>query len=132
LAAVAVHDPSEDFDDDVVSMSRASSATQYAGLTTASKNAITTAGACKVGDELGLIAGDILEIGSDVQEVARAVLARMLARGGSELVTIVLGADAPPDLLDGIERWVERNHPEVEVVGYEGGQPRWHAIIGVE
>jgi DAK2 domain fusion protein YloV len=132
LAAVAVHDPSEDFDDDVVSMSRASSATQYAGLTTASKSAITTAGTCKVGDELGLIAGDILEIGSDVQEVARAVLARMLARGGSELVTIVLGADAPPDLLDGIERWVERNHPEVEVVGYEGGQPRWHAIIGVE
>jgi len=132
LAAVAVHDPSEDFDDDVVSMSRASSATQYAGLTTASKAAITTAGACKVGDELGLIAGDILEIGSDVQEVARAVLARMLARGGSELVTIVLGADAPPDLLDGIERWVERHHPEVEVVGYEGGQPRWHAIIGVE
>jgi DAK2 domain fusion protein YloV len=132
LAAVAVHDPSEDFDDDVVSMSRASSATQYAGLTTASKAAMTTAGACKVGDELGLIAGDILEIGSDVQQVARAVLTRMLARGGAELVTIVLGADAPPDLLDGIERWVERNHPEVEVVGYEGGQPRWHAIIGVE
>jgi uncharacterized protein len=132
LAAVAVHDPSEDFDDDVVSMSRASSATQYAGLTTASKAAITTAGTCKVGDELGLIAGDILEIGSDVQEVARAVLTRMLARGGAELVTIVLGADAPPDLLDGIERWVERQHPEVEVVGYEGGQPRWHAIIGVE
>ena len=132
LAAVAVHDASEAFDDDVVSMSRASSATQYAGLTTASKAAITTAGACKVGDELGLIAGDILEIGSDVQQVARAVLTRMLARGGAELVTIVLGADAPPDLLDGIERWVERNHPEVEVVGYEGGQPRWHAIIGVE
>ncbi len=132
LAAVAVHDASEAFDDDVVSMSRASSATQYAGLTTASKAAITTAGACKVGDELGLIAGDILEIGSDVQQVARAVLTRMLARGGAELVTIVLGADAPPDLLDGIERWVERNHPEVELVGYEGGQPRWHAIIGVE
>ncbi len=132
LAAVAVHDPTEDFDDDVVAMSRASSATQYAGLTTASKDAITTAGACKVGDELGVIAGDILEIGSDVQQVARAVLTRMLARGGSELVTIVLGSDAPPDLLDGIERWVERHHPEVEVVGYEGGQPRWHAIIGVE
>ncbi len=132
LAAVAVHDPTEAFDDDVVSMSRASSSTQYAGLTTASRAAVTTAGTCKVGDELGLIAGDILEIGSDVQQVAHAVLGRMLARGGCELVTIVLGADAPPDLLDGIERWVESNHPEVEVVGYEGGQPRWHAIIGVE
>ncbi len=132
LAAVAVHSPSEAFDDDVVSMTRASSATQYAGLTTAVRDAVTTAGRCHVGDELGVISGDIREIGSDVAEVARAVLTRMLARGGSELVTIVLGADAPEDLLDGIERWVERNHPGVEVVGYEGGQPRWHAIIGVE
>ena len=132
LAAVAVHDPAEAFDDDVVSMTRASSATQYGGLTTASREAMTSAGMCHVGDELGVIAGDILEIGSQVQQVARAVLTRMLARGGAELVTVVLGADAPEDLLDGIERWVERNHPGVEVVGYEGGQPRWHAIIGVE
>ncbi len=132
LAAVAVHDPTEAFDDDVVSMSRASSATQYGGLTTASREAMTSAGMCHVGDELGVIAGDILEIGAEVQQVARAVLTRMLARGGAELVTVVLGADAPEDLLEGIERWVERHHPGVEVVGYEGGQPRWHAIIGVE
>ena len=72
---------------------------------------------------------------AEADEELRAALADLegvLARGGSELVTVVLGADAPPDLLDGIERWVERHHPGVEVVGYEGGQPRWHAIIGVE
>jgi DAK2 domain fusion protein YloV len=132
LAAVAVHSPDEAFDDDVVSMTRASSATQYAGLTTASRKAMTSAGTCQVGDELGVIAGDILEIGDDVQGVARAVIARMLSRGGAELVTVVLGQDAPPDLLSRLERWVERNYPGVEVVGYEGGQPRWHAIIGVE
>ena len=132
LAAVAVHSPDEAFDDDVVSMTRASSATQYAGLTTASRKAMTSAGTCQVGDELGVIAGDILEIGDDVQGVARAVIARMLSRGGAELVTVVLGQDAPPDLLSRLQRWVERNHPGVEVVGYEGGQPRWHAIIGVE
>ncbi len=64
--------------------------------------------------------------------MAHAVLTRMLSRGDAELVTVVLGADAPPDLLSGVERWVELHHPGVEVVGYEGGQPRWHAIIGVE
>ena len=132
LAAVAVHNPSDAFDDDVVAMTRASSATQYAGLTTASREALTTAGPCRVGDELGVISGDILEIGSDMREVACAVLARMLARGGAELVTVVLGADAPQDLLDVMESWVAAHHPGVELVGYEGGQPRWHAIIGVE
>jgi DAK2 domain fusion protein YloV len=132
LAAVAVHSPSEPFDDDVIAMTRASSETQYAGLTTASREALTTAGLCRVGDELGVVAGDILEIGSDVRDVACRVLARMLARGGAELVTVVLGAEAPEDLLDVMEQWVAEHHPGVEVVGYEGGQPRWHAIIGVE
>ena len=55
------------------------------------EEAITTAGPCKVGDELGLIAGDILEIGSDVQEVARAVLTRMLARGVARLEALCFG-----------------------------------------
>jgi hypothetical protein len=127
-----VHNPSDAFDDDVVSMTRAASATQYAGLTTASRDAVTTAGMCRVGDEIGVIAGDILEIGSDVRAVACAVLARMLARGGAELVTVVLGADAPEDLIDVMQEWVDQHHPGVEVVGYEGGQPRWYAIIGVE
>ncbi|MGB7981537.1 MAG: DAK2 domain-containing protein [Candidatus Nanopelagicales bacterium] len=132
LSAVAVHNPSEDFDDDVVAMTRASSATQYAGLTTAVREALTSAGTCRIGDELGVVRGDIVAIGTDVHEVAEQVLTRMLGRNGAELVTVVLGLDAPADLLERIEAWVERTHPGVEVVGYEGGQPRWHAIIGVE
>jgi DAK2 domain fusion protein YloV len=132
LAAVAVHNPEDPFDDAVVAMTRAYSATQYAGLTTASREALTSAGTCRVGDELGVIAGDILEIGSDVREVACAVLARLLARGRCELVTVVLGEGAPADLLEVMTSWVEEHHPGVDVVGYEGGQPRWHAIIGAE
>ncbi len=132
LAAVAVHSPDEPFDDDVVNMTRAASATQYAGLTTASREALTSAGTCHVGDELGVVRGDILEIGSDCRDVAVRVVGRMLSGGSAELVTVVLGADAPEDLLDVVEAWVAERHPGVEVVGYEGGQPRWHAIIGVE
>lgn len=132
LAAVAVHTPDADFDDDVVSMTRAASATQYAGLTTAVKEAMTSAGVCHVGDQLGVIGGDILEIGSDLADVACRMLNRMLTRGSSELVTVVLGRDAPDDLLASIERWVEVHQPGVEVVGYDGGQARWYAIIGVE
>jgi DAK2 domain fusion protein YloV len=132
LAAVAVHNPSDPFDDDVIAMTRASSETQYAGLTTAIREAMTSAGTCRVGDELGVIAGDILEIGSDLRDVACRVLARMLARGGSELVTVVLGSEAPEDLVPAMEDWIAGHHPEVELVAYEGGQPRWYAIIGVE
>lgn len=132
LAAVAVHAPTEAFDDDVVAMTRAALATQYAGLTTAIRDAVTPAGTCRVGDELGVVGGEIVEIGGDVLEVGRAVVGRMLARRDAELVTILLGQDAPDGFVERLQSWVADNHPGVEVVGYEGGQPRWHAIIGVE
>lgn len=131
LAAVAVHDEAASFDDDVIKMTSCAAATQYAGLTTAVREVLTAAGLCRVGDEIGVVGGEILEIGSSKNEVARRVVSRMLDVGG-ELVTVVLGADAPADFLAGLTSYVERRHPGVEVIGYEGGQPDWYAIIGVE
>ena len=131
LAAVAVHDPSIRFDDDVVSMTRAAGATRYAAVTIASRAALTTVGPCQEGDVLGLVDGDIVAIGSDVATVARDILARMLAVGG-ELVTLVLGADATPDLSQALPEWLEQSWPLTEVVAYDGGQPLWPIIMGVE
>lgn len=131
LAAIAVHDPDATFDDDVVAMTRAASHTRYGGLTTASRDAFTSAGHCRVGDEIGVVGGDIVEVGTRVQEVAERVLTRLLDSGG-ELVTVVLGADAPAQLLEQMTKFAAGRYPGVEVVGYEGGQPHWHAIIGVE
>jgi hypothetical protein len=131
LSAVAVHDPGADFDDDVVAMTRAAASTHYAGLTTAIRSAMTNVGTCQVGDELGVVGGEIVVIGSDVHAVARSVISLMLSKGG-ELVTVILGEDAPADFMERLTRWGERSHPDVEFIGYEGGQPRWHAIIGVE
>jgi hypothetical protein len=131
LSAVAVHDADADFDDDVVAMTRAAAGTSYAGLTTAIRSAMTNAGTCRVGDELGVVGGEIAVVGSDVQAVARSVIDLMLSKGG-ELVTVLLGEDAPADFMERLTRWGERAHPGVEFIGYEGGQPRWHAIIGVE
>ncbi len=59
LAAVAVHDPSAVFDDDVVAMGRSSAATRYGAITVAVRQAVTTAGVCEIGDVLGLVGGDI-------------------------------------------------------------------------
>ena len=129
LAAVAVHDSAAGFDDDVVTMARASSATRYGGVTVASKEAITTAGRCQVGDVLGLVDGDIVEIGSDVTEVALRVIERM-SSSTSELVTVVTGLDCPQELIPTIEDHLQSALVDLEVV--TGGQPFWPAIIGVE
>ncbi|MCX6434468.1 MAG: dihydroxyacetone kinase, partial [Actinobacteria bacterium] len=131
LAAVAVHDPTTRFDDDVVAMTRAAGATRYAAVTIASRAALTTVGPCEEGDVLGLVDGDIVVVGSDIAVVARDILTRMLAIGG-ELVTLVLGADAGPDLREDLPTWLAEARPLAEVIAYEGGQPLWPIIMGVE
>lgn len=131
LAAVAVHDPMAGFDEDVVAMGRAAGATRYAAVTVASREALTTAGPCVIGDILGLVNGDIVKVGTDIAEVARELLTGMLAMGG-ELVTLVLGEDADERLRDDLPDWLGTAFPLAEVSVHEGGQPLWPIIIGVE
>jgi DAK2 domain fusion protein YloV len=131
LAAAAVHDPSAAFEEDVVAMTRAAGATRYAAVTVATRDVLTTAGPCRVGDILGLVDGDISAVGEDAALVARELLNAMLAAGG-ELVTLVFGCDIDPPFGDELTGWLAAVHPMVEVVAYDGGQPLWPVIIGVE
>ncbi|MDZ7576987.1 MAG: DAK2 domain-containing protein [Candidatus Nanopelagicales bacterium] len=131
LSAIAVHDPGLAFDDDVVSMSRASGATRYGAVTVSSRDAMTSAGLCNTGDILGVVDGDIIEVGSDVFDVAVNTIERLMSAGG-ELVTIVTGADAEESAVDELKRSVCESHPGVEVEVFEGLQPYWPLIFGVE
>jgi len=131
LAAVAVHDASATFDDDVVAMTRAAGDTRYGGVSVAVREAFTSAGVCHVGDVLGIVAGDVVEIGDDVADVAVRLLARLLSTGG-ELVTLVRGDEVDDAVVDTVRRRVRREQPGVEVQVYDGGQPYWPLIVGVE
>ncbi|WP_322974671.1 DAK2 domain-containing protein [Actinacidiphila epipremni] len=131
IAALAVHEPRRSFDEDVVAMTSAAGATRYAELAVAEHESWTMAGVCQAGDVLGLIDGDVALIGSDVAGAAVEVLDRMLAAGG-EMVTLVLGATAPPGLADLLEAHVRDTHLAVDTVIYEGGQATCPLLIGVE
>lgn len=132
LAAAAVHEPGRRFDDDVV--------------------AISARGRCHAlrrghrRDQAGLhlrrgVRGgrrarphrrrDIVEIGDDLADVAARVLHRLLS-GGGELVTLVRGLEADDALVEAVGAALRRDHPAAEVVVYEGGQPLWPLIVGVE
>ncbi|WP_031518962.1 DAK2 domain-containing protein [Streptomyces sp. NRRL F-5123] len=131
IAALAVHEPSRRFDEDVVAMTSAAGATRYAELAVAEHESWTMAGVCQAGDVLGLIDGDVAVIGADVAGTAARVLDRMLAAGG-EMVTLVLGATAPEGLAPRLEAHVRDTHLAVDTVIYEGGQPSCPLLIGVE
>jgi DAK2 domain fusion protein YloV len=131
IAALAVHEPERRFDEDVVAMTSAAGATRHAEITVAERQSWTTAGICQAGDVLGLIDGDVAVIGTDVLSIAATVLDRMLAAGG-ELVTLVLGDEAPETLAAHLEARVRAAYLAVDTVVYRGGRQGALLLVGVE
>jgi DAK2 domain fusion protein YloV len=131
LAAIAVRDAARRFHDDVIAMAEAAGACRYAEVTRATKEALTVAGRCQPGDVLALVEGEVNLIDHDLRGACATLLDRMLG-GGGELVTLILGADAPADLGDFLTRHVRERWPFVEVHPYQGGQPHYPLLVGVE
>ena len=131
LAAVAVHDAERRFDDDVVAMAEAAAATRFAEITVADEEALTSVGVCQAGDVLGLIDGEVVEIGRGLVAVVFAVTDRLLGVG-PELLTVLVGSGAPPGIGDLIAGHVRARSRFTEVTVYPGGHPQYPVIIGVE
>jgi DAK2 domain fusion protein YloV len=131
ISALAVHEPSRRFDEDVVAMTSAAGATRYAEVAVAEYQSWTMAGVCQAGEVLGLIDGDVAVIGGNLLETGTVVLDRMLAAGG-EMVTLVIGATAPPDLADRLQAHVREGYLAVDTVVFQGGHQACPLVIGVE
>jgi len=131
LAAIAVRDPSRRFEDDVIAMAEAAGACRYAEVTVASREALTVAGRCHPGDVLALVDGEVNLIGRTVVDTCRHLLDRLLS-GGGELVTLILGDGAPADLGEILLEHLAQRWPFVEAQCYDGGQPVYPLLVGVE
>jgi DAK2 domain fusion protein YloV len=137
LAAVAVHDPRRRAGDDVVRMAEAAALTRRGEVVVAAEDAMTWVGRCAAGDVLGFVDGEVVLIEpgpadvDSLDRVARGVLARMLAMGG-ELVTVLVGAEASAELEQELTDYLRLEHPETDLVVYQGGQADVMLHIGVE
>jgi dihydroxyacetone kinase-like predicted kinase len=131
LAAVAVHDATRRFDDDVVAMAEAAAATRFAEVTVATRQSLTSAGMCQAGDVLGLIDGEVVDIGRGMLAVALAVIDRLLGVG-AELMTVLISSSAPANMGKVLRRHVRDRSPLTEVTVYDIGSSDPPLIIGVE
>jgi dihydroxyacetone kinase-like predicted kinase len=112
-------------------MAEAAGACRYAEVTIATREALTMAGRCAPGDVLALIEGEVVLVGADVASAGRTLLDRMLA-GGGELVTLILGAQAPDGLADILCQHLAQRWPFAESTVYSGDQPHYPLLVGVE
>jgi dihydroxyacetone kinase-like predicted kinase len=131
LSAMAVHEPSADYESAVVAMSGAAGHTRHGAVTVAERAAMTMAGPCRAGDVLGIVMGDFVEIGDSVADVAWAVVKRLLGPGG-ELLTLVAGADVPDGLPEQLADRVRAQWSDVDVEVVTGGQVRYPLLLGLE
>jgi uncharacterized protein len=131
LAAIAVRDASRRFHDDVIAMAEAAGACRWAEVTVATREALTVAGQCRPGDVLALVEGEVNVIDPDLGPACVTLLDRMLG-GGGEMVTLILGADAPAGLADDLSRHLRERWPFVEVHTFDGRQPHYPLLVGIE
>lgn len=131
LAALAVHDRARIAVDDAFAMSEAAAGTRWGALRRAEGRALTMVGTCAPGDGLGLVGHDVVVIDRDTRAAGYTLLDRMLGLGG-ELVTLLVGADAPEGLADDLAGHIAAEFPGVEVAVYSGGQRADLIQLGVE
>jgi DAK2 domain fusion protein YloV len=131
LAAVAVHEPAAEFDSVVAAMGRAAGHARHGGVTVAETAAMTMAGPCQPGEVLGVLEGDIVEIGDSLTEVGWRVIARLLA-GGGELLTLVTGEGAEPGLVEELSRRAHKAAEALDIEVVDGGQRRYVLLVGME
>jgi uncharacterized protein len=131
LAAVAVHEPSADFESAVVAMSTAAGHARHGAVTVAENAVMTMAGRCRPGDVLGAVEGDVVVIGTSMVEVAWQVVQRLVSAGG-ELLTMVRGIEADDDLLSDLTARVRERFRTVDVEMVDGRQAGYPLLLGLE
>ena len=85
----------------------------------------------RAGDWLGVTAEGIAVVQPDLEAAACALLERLVG-DGHEIVTLVEGRPATPEVTRRITEWVAANRPGVEVEVHQGGQPLSAYLLSCE
>jgi DAK2 domain fusion protein YloV len=129
LAAMVVFDGTHTAAENVAAMREAISSVATGEVTIASRDAVLDGLAIRKGNYFGLASGDPVAEGRDFEEVAHAVVERLLAEP-REVLTLLRGADAPE--LGPLVAGLARRHPELEVDVQDGGQPHYPLLVSAE
>ena len=132
LSALMAFDPGGDPAAVADEMSAAAAGVVTAEITRAVRDSSSPAGEITTGDWLGIVRADgIVAVGDEPFDVIRRTLDHVLD-GGRELLTVLVGSDADPAVLESLLGWLEGSHGDVEVEVHTGGQPLYPFIFGAE
>ncbi len=131
LAALVVYDPDADIDTNVKAMADAAGRVRAGEVTQAVRASRAACGPISTGDWIAIAEDGICAVASSPLDAA-ITLVDHLVDDDSELVTVLLGADARHGDTDRLRDRLGLAHPNVEVEVHEGDQPLYPYLIGVE
>jgi hypothetical protein len=129
LAAIVRYLPSLDAAENETAMLEALEQVATGEVTVASRDVELDGVAVRKGAWLGLADGAAVASSADFDEVACAVVDRLLG-DGREVLTLLTGEDEPD--LDDFLRRVQEAHPSVELDVQPGGQPHYPLLLSAE
>jgi len=129
LAAMVEFDGSRSAAENATAMRKAVDSVTTGEVTIASRDVDLNGLEIRKGDWLGLAAGDPVAGGGDFDDVAYAVVERLLSEP-RDLLTLLVGKDGAE--LGGLLERLAAEHPGVEVDVQPGGQPHYALLLSAE
>jgi len=112
-------------------MERAASQIQTIEITTAIRSVHINGLRIREGQFIGLLNGELVEAGNNLQQVTQAVLQRIdIAR--YEIITVYWGEDITKEQAEELASWIAGHYRDKEVELVEGKQPHYRYIISAE
>lgn len=131
LASLVPYDPDDSLDENVSAMTSAVEAVRCGEITQAVRDASADGFDVVAGEWLALGNGKILAV-APTAVAAVTALVDALVTDESEIVTLLMGADARHADVERIEHHLRLNHASVELERHDGGQPIYPYLIAVE
>ncbi|MGQ0823542.1 MAG: DAK2 domain-containing protein [Actinomycetota bacterium] len=131
LAALVDYDPDADLDTNTAAMDAVIVRVRTGEVTQAVRDAVAECGPIKEGDWLALARGGIVAAVGGPSDAVCELLAHLID-DDCEIVTVLVGSDAPASETQRIREHIEVRFPHVEVEFHDGGQPLYPYLVGVE
>lgn len=131
LSGLVAYDPQAGVDANVAAMTEAVQRVRTGEVTQAVRDGMGPAGAIAAGDWIAITREGICAVEKSACD-ATIALVEQLVDDDSELLTVLIGADARAPETARLEEHVALAHPQVEIEMHEGDQPLYPYLVGVE
>lgn len=131
VTAVTMFNPDTDLECNIESMEEAINSVSSGSITYAVRDTEIDSKNIKEGNILGLIEGEIQEVGEDIFVVCGNIISNMVNED-SELITVFYGKDCEEEKVEKFISSLEEKYPNLDIQSYNGQQPLYYFIVSVE